>query len=69
MREVTPLQVEDRLDRAVELFVENDVPVLPVVDGSQGHRVLGVVKRADVASSYLSHVHGVAAARDPAGHH
>jgi CIC family chloride channel protein len=69
MREVTPLQLGDRLDRAVELFVENDVPVLPVVDGSQGHRVLGVVKRADVASSYLSHVHGVAAVRDPAGHH
>jgi CIC family chloride channel protein len=67
MREVTPLHADDRLDRAVELFVENDVPVLPVVAGPQGRRVLGVVKRADVAISYLSHVHGAAAARDPAG--
>jgi CIC family chloride channel protein len=64
MRKVTPLQPDDRLDRAVELFVENDVQALPVVDEAAGRRVLGLVKRSDVASTYLRHVHGIASTPD-----
>jgi CIC family chloride channel protein len=56
--DVTPLQAEDRLDRALELFVESNLLVLPVVDGSPERRVIGVVKRADVSSTYLRYVHG-----------
>jgi CIC family chloride channel protein len=58
--DVTPLQPEDRLDRALELFVESDLLALPVVDGPDGKRVVGIVKRADVSSTYLRHVHGAA---------
>jgi CIC family chloride channel protein len=66
--DVTPLRPEDRLDRAVELFVENDLLALPVVDRWPGGRVVGVVKRADVTGTYLRYVHGSTAAPDgPAG--
>lgn len=51
MRRVAPLAVDDRLDRAVELFVENDLPALPVTD-ADGH-VRGIVHRADVAGAYM----------------
>ncbi len=55
--DVTPLSPEDPLDRALELFVESDLLALPVVEGPTRH-VLGVVKRADVSSTYLRFVHG-----------
>lgn len=64
MRPVTPLQPEDRLDRALELFVENDVLALPVVDGLGTRHVLGIVKRADVSSTYLRYVHGIATTQE-----
>jgi CIC family chloride channel protein len=54
--DVTPLHSEDRLDRALELFVESDLLALPVVDGDM--RVIGVVKRADISGAYLRQVHG-----------
>lgn len=57
--DVTPLQPSDPLDRALELFVENDLLVLPVVDKQPNGHVLGVVKRADISSTYLRHVQGV----------
>ncbi len=56
--DITPLRADDRLDRAVELFVENDLVALPVVDGSAERRVIGIVKQTDVASTYLRHVQG-----------
>jgi chloride channel protein, CIC family len=55
---VVPLRPDDRLDRALELFVESDLLALPVVDGSPGEHVIGIVKRADISSTYLRHVHG-----------
>jgi len=58
---VTPLKPDDRLDRAMELFVENDLLALPVVDGPPEGRIVGIVKRADVSSAYLRHVQGAAA--------
>ncbi len=57
--DVTPLQPEDRLDQAMELFIENDVLALPVVDNVASKHVLGLVKRADVSSTYLRRVQGV----------
>jgi CIC family chloride channel protein len=64
MRPVTPLRPDDRLDQALELFVENDVQALPVVDGTATRHVLGLVKRSDVASTYLRHVHGIASSQE-----
>jgi chloride channel protein, CIC family len=57
--DIMPLRADDRLDRALELFVENDLPALPVVDGTADARIVGIVKRSDVATSYLRHVHEV----------
>jgi CIC family chloride channel protein len=56
MREgVTALRPADGLERAMELFVENDLLALPVADADG--RVVGMVRRFDVASTYLRHVH------------
>jgi CIC family chloride channel protein len=57
--DVTPLQPDDQLDRALELFVESDRLTLPIVDGTPEKRVIGIVKRSDVSSMYLRHVHGI----------
>jgi CIC family chloride channel protein len=62
--DVSPLRPADRVDRALELFVENDMLALPVVEGPPGKRVLGMVKRSDIASTYLRHVHGMATPQD-----
>jgi CIC family chloride channel protein len=56
--DVTPLQPDDRIDRALELFVESDLLALPVVEGVEAPRVIGIVKRADVSSTYLRFVQG-----------
>jgi CIC family chloride channel protein len=53
--EVQPLRPDDGLDRAMELFAENDLLALPVVD--EEARVIGVVRRYDVANSYLQRLH------------
>lgn len=58
--DVEPLRAGDRLDRAMELFAESELLVLPVVDNSPDRRVLGLVRRTDVATTYLRHVHGLA---------
>jgi CIC family chloride channel protein len=57
--DVIPLQPGDRLDLALELFVENNLLELPVVDNSVQRRVIGVVKRAEVSNAYLRKVHGL----------
>jgi CIC family chloride channel protein len=54
--DITPLRPEDRIDRALELFVECDLLALPVV--TDGRHVIGIVKRSDVSSTYLRHVQG-----------
>ncbi len=53
---ITPLRPDDRLDRAVELFVENNLDALPVVDDAK--KIVGLVRRTDIARSYLQRVHG-----------
>jgi chloride channel protein, CIC family len=62
---VAPLRPSQRLDEALELFVENDLLALPVVDDYQ--RVLGIVRRFDIAQTYLRHVHGPPARPEPPG--
>ncbi len=58
MRPVSrPLRPDDRLDEAMELFVESDLLALPVTEGD-GKRVVGLVRRFDVAQAYLRHLHG-----------
>jgi CIC family chloride channel protein len=66
--DVVPLHAGDRLDQALELFVENNLMELPVVDDTPQQRVIGLVKRADVSSTYLRHVHGMRQRTEGAGH-
>jgi len=56
-RRVFPLSPDDRLDRAIELFVENNLDALPVVD-PESHTVIGIVPRSDISRAYLKYVHG-----------
>ncbi len=56
--DVVPLRPEYTLDRAIELFTENDLLALPVVEGDGEKRVVGVVRRADVSSAYVRQLHG-----------
>ena len=59
--DIRPLTPDDTLDRALELFVENDLLALPVVSDLVTRRVVGMVRRFDISSAYLRHVHGPAA--------
>jgi CBS-domain-containing membrane protein len=59
--DVTPLRPEDRLDEAMELFVESDLLALRVVDG--GRKVVGAIKCSDVAGTYLRQLQGPAAVK------
>ena len=58
--DVQPLTPDDTLDRALELFVENDLLSLPVVANLEERQVLGMVSRFDISSTYLRHIHGPA---------
>lgn len=58
--EVRPLTPGDTLDRALELFVENDLLALPVVNSLDEHILVGFVRRFDITTSYLRYIHGPA---------
>ena len=58
--DIRPLTPDDTLDRALELFVENDLLALPVVNDLEQRRVIGIVRRFEIASAYLRHIHGPA---------
>ena len=58
--DIQPLTPDDTLDRAQELFVENDLMTLPIVNDLQERQVIGMVRRFEIASAYLRHVHGPA---------
>jgi CIC family chloride channel protein len=62
--DVRPLTPDDTLDRALELFVENDLLVLPVVDDLEHRRVAGMVHRHEISSVYLRRVQGPARTED-----
>jgi CBS-domain-containing membrane protein len=56
--DVRPLRLDDRLDRGMELFAANDLPALPVVDQTNHPRVVGVVRRSELATAYIRKLHG-----------
>jgi CIC family chloride channel protein len=56
--DVQPLTPDDTLDRALELFVENDMMTVPVVTNLADRCLLGMVSRFDISSAYLRLVHG-----------
>jgi CIC family chloride channel protein len=58
--DIVPLRPSDPLDLALERFVEGDCLELPVVDGSPERRLIGIARRADIAGTYLRHIHGEA---------
>jgi Mg/Co/Ni transporter MgtE len=51
-----PLLPADRVDEALEAFVENDLLALPVVD-KLGGRLLGMIRRSEITQAYLQRVH------------
>jgi CIC family chloride channel protein len=59
-----PLKPEDRLDEAMELFVEADLLALPVTADGDRH-VVGLVRRSDLAQAYLRHLHGQKRGEEP----
>jgi CIC family chloride channel protein len=56
--DVIPLRPEHGLDRAVELFALNNLNALPVVNNRTERRLLGLIRRGDIAAAYLRRVHG-----------
>jgi CBS domain-containing protein len=58
--DVRPLTPNDTLAHAQELFVENDLLALPVVQDRQQRAFVGMVRRHDIATAYLRRVHGPA---------
>ena len=56
--DVTPLTLDDKLDRALELFIEHDLLSLPVVDDLRRRTVLGMIRRQEIGNAYIRHVHG-----------
>jgi CIC family chloride channel protein len=60
---VSALTPQDTIDRALELFIENDLLALPIVNDPKDRQVIGIVRRSDIGSAYLRYVHGKAAAQ------
>jgi CBS domain-containing protein len=56
--DIRPLLPTYTLDRALELFIENDLPSLPVVNNSKEKLLIGLLRRRDIASAYLHYIHG-----------
>src|SRR6185437_15779354 len=46
--DVTPLVMQDRIDQALEEFVEHDVLELPVLENQASRRLVGMVRRFEV---------------------
>jgi len=58
--DVRPLTPDSTLDHALELFVENDLVALPVVQDLKQREIVGMVRRHEIASAYVRRVHGPA---------
>jgi len=59
---IKPLTPELTLEEAVELFAENDLSELPVVNTNRERTLLGMVRRTDIAKAYIRRVHAPRAA-------
>jgi CIC family chloride channel protein len=55
VRAITP---EMTLDRALELFVENDLLILPVVKDLESQQVIGMVPRSEISGAYIRRIQG-----------
>ena len=55
--DVRPLAPDDTLDRALELFAENDLLAPPVVDDLKRRVLVGMLRRHEIASVYVRRVH------------
>lgn len=56
--DIVPLALNDSIDHAMELFAENDLLELPVVNDREQLQVVGIVSRANIAGNYLRRVQG-----------
>ncbi|MFO0950477.1 MAG: CBS domain-containing protein [Isosphaeraceae bacterium] len=56
--DVQPLHPDDPLDVGMRQFVENDLRVLPVVERAPTPKLLGLVRRTDLAKAYLQKIQG-----------
>ena len=54
---VQAMTVDDSLERAVELYAEGELPELPVIEDIQGRKLVGMLKRTEVARAYIRRVH------------
>jgi len=63
--DVVPLAESDSIDRALELFAQNQLLELPVVAGEDNH-VQGIVRRSEIAIAYVKRIRDAAAPAAPA---
>ena len=56
--DVRPITPETTLDRALELFVENDLLILPVVKDLETRQVVGMVRRSEISNAYIRRIQG-----------
>ena len=54
LSDIRPLTPNDTLDKMLELFVENDLLALLVVNDLHQRRVIGMVRRFEIASAYCA---------------
>ncbi|HEV3417970.1 MAG TPA: chloride channel protein [Pirellulales bacterium] len=59
--DVTPLQPDDDLEHAQEMFIENDLLALPVVNNLVERQLIGMIRRFDISSAYLRRLQGTTA--------
>jgi CIC family chloride channel protein len=52
--EVTAVEMGENLASALRKFTELEVDKLPVVDGADDHKILGMIRRRDVISAYYN---------------
>jgi CIC family chloride channel protein len=55
--DIEPLTPQDSLERAIEVFAENDLQEVPVVNARPDNKLVGMVRRTDIARVYLRRVH------------
>jgi len=65
--DVQPLHLDDPFEVGMQLYMENDLRALPVVDGSPQNVVVGLVRRSDLVKAYLQKLHGDPDPKSPIG--
>lgn len=57
-KDISPLTPTDHLARAIELLMQTDLWAMPVVASATDRRLVGIVRRTDIAQVYLQTLHG-----------